>query len=163
MQLIVRLHRWSHLARNRGLRPLSRLIDGVSRLLFAAAVPGRARIAKSVHFHHSGLGVVINGASVIEDDCEIGVHVVLGGKTPLAGAPHLEKGVIVHAGAQIIGPIRIGAGSVIAANAVVLDDVPANSMVAGIPAIVKRSAIDSRLYRHAAPADHPCAAVLLSQ
>ncbi|OBZ96085.1 hypothetical protein ADU59_06860 [Pararhizobium polonicum] len=133
------------------LRLLSRAAEGVIRVLFQASIPARAQIAKSVFFHHSGLGVVINRLSVIEDDCEIGVHVVLGGKAPTIGAPHLEKGVIVHAGARIIGPIRIGAGSVVAANAVVTKDVPPNSLVAGVPAVVKRSDIDNKMYRHDAP------------
>ncbi len=130
---------------------LPRLFELAIRIFFQASIPGRARIARSVFFHHSGLGVVINGLSVIEADCEIGVHVVLGGKAPIVGAPHLEKGVIVHAGAKIIGPIRIGAGSVVAANAVVTSDVPPNSLVAGVPAVVKRSDIDNRMYRHDAP------------
>ena len=103
-------------------------------------------------FHHSGLGVVINNASVIEEGCEIGVHVVLGGRAPTVGAPHLERDVIVHAGAKIIGPIRIGRGSVVAANAVVLEDMPPHSLIAGVPAIAKRRDIDSSAYHHAPPA-----------
>jgi len=130
---------------------LPRLFELAIRLFFQASIPGRAKIARSVFFHHSGLGVVINGLSVIEENCEIGVHVVLGGRAPIVGAPHLEKGVIVHAGAKIIGPIRIGAGSVVAANAVVISDVPPNSLVAGVPAAVKRSGIDNKMYRHDAP------------
>lgn len=151
MQLITRLHALSHALHHRRLRAGSRLLDGLSRLFFAASVPGRARIARSVFFHHSGIGVVINGASVIEERCEIGVHVVLGGRAPVIGAPHLEPDVIVHAGARIIGPIRIGRGCVVAANAVVLEDMPARSLVAGVPARVKRSGIDNSAYRHDAP------------
>ncbi len=131
-----------------GATPLSRAIDIATRMLFAASVPGRARIGKNVFFHHSGLGVVVNGASVIDDDCEIGVHVVLGGRTPLVGAPHLERGVIVHSGARIIGPVTIGERSVVGANAVVLKDVPPRSLVVGVPAEVKRSDIDKANYRH---------------
>ncbi len=151
MQAITRLHQLSHACHRRGFRIGARLIDGLSRLAFAASVPGRARIARSTFFHHSGIGVVINGASVIEENCEIGVHVVLGGRAPIVGAPHLEPDVIVHAGARIIGPIRIGRGSVVAANAVVLEDMPPRSLVAGVPAKVRRSDIDNSAYRHDAP------------
>ncbi|MCW2318654.1 serine O-acetyltransferase [Rhodoblastus acidophilus] len=146
LQLIKRLHLASRALDARGLRLPSRLIDGVSRILFAASIPGQAKIGGNVFFHHSGLGVVINRASVIEDDCEIGVHVVLGGKAPTLGAPHLERGVIVHAGARLIGPIRIGEGSVVGANAVVLEDVPPHSLVVGVPGVVKRDGIDTRAY-----------------
>lgn len=148
MALINCIHALSHAAWSHKLRPLSRLLDLVSRVLTAASVPGRARIESGVFFHHGGLGVVINGLAVIEADCEIGVHVVLGGKAPIIGAPHLDRGVIVHAGAKLIGPIRIGAGSVVAANAVVTADVPPRCLVAGIPATVKRVGIDNRAYRH---------------
>lgn len=146
MQLISILHSVSHAFYARGIKIISRLTDLVSRILFAAAVPGRAKIGKNVFFHHSGLGVVINGASVIEDDCEIGVHVVLGGKAPIVGAPHLCRGVIVHAGARLIGPITIGEGSVIGANAVVLEDVPPQSLVVGVPGVIKRTEINNTSY-----------------
>lgn len=129
------------------LAPLARVIDGLVRLGFSASIPGQAKIAPDVFFHHSGIGVVINNHSVIESGCEIGVGVVLGGRAPIVGAPHLEPNVIVHAGAKIIGPIRVGRGSVIAANAVVLEDVPAGSLVAGVPGVIKRTGLDTEGYR----------------
>lgn len=147
VQGIMRLVRLSQRLRRGPLAPLGRVVDLVVRVGFSAAIPGRARIAPDVFFHHSGIGVVVNGASVIEHGCEIGVGVVLGGRAPEPGAPHLEPDVIVHAGAKLIGPIRIGRGSVIAANAVVLEDVPAGSLVAGMPGAVKRSGIDIERYR----------------
>lgn len=150
MQRISALHSLSHRAHAQGWRRLARLLDGAIRLVFGAAIPAEARIAPDVFFHHSGLGVVINGRSIIEPGCEIGTHVVLGGRSPLAGAPILERNVIVHAGAKIVGPVRIGANSVIACNAVVLSDVPPGTLVAGMPAVVKKSGIDISAYRHVA-------------
>ncbi|MGZ3306393.1 MAG: serine O-acetyltransferase [Asticcacaulis sp.] len=125
----------------------ARFFEGIIRLLFQASIPGQAKIAPTVFFHHSGIGVVINRHSVIEENCEIGVHVVLGGKSPLPGAPHLEPGVIVHAGAKLIGPIRIGAGSVVAANAVVTKDVPPRCLVAGVPAVIKKENLDPQYHK----------------
>ncbi|WP_426032198.1 serine O-acetyltransferase [Caulobacter sp. DWP3-1-3b2] len=148
MAILNQIQRLSNRLHKVKLSPLSRLLDGVSRFVFSASVPGRAEIGKGVFFHHGGLGVVINNRSVIGDDCEIGVHVVLGGKAPIVGAPRLGRGVIVHAGAKIIGPVTIGDGVIIAANAVVVEDVPPRCMVAGVPATIKRRDIDARLYRH---------------
>ncbi|PZR32159.1 serine O-acetyltransferase [Caulobacter segnis] len=148
MALLNTIQRLSHRLYGAKLAPLGRALDGLSRLMFAASVPGRAKIGRNVFFHHGGLGVVINNRATIGDDCEIGVHVVLGGKAPIIGAPTLERGVIVHAGARLIGPITIGEGSIVAANAVVIEDVPARCVVAGVPAVVKRRDIDNRLYRH---------------
>jgi len=136
------------------MKPLARICDGVSRVLFAASIPGRASIGKNVFFHHSGLGVVINAASVIGDNCEIGVHVVLGGQSSISGAPHLCQGVIVYAGAKLLGPIEIGEGAVVAANSVVLENVTPHTLVAGVPAIVKKTGLNGDQYRHDYLADN---------
>ena len=138
MQLITRLHRISALFHRAGLRGFSRSVDGLIRLVFSAVVPGRAQIGERVFFGHSGLGLVLNESCIIGDDCFFGVHVVLGGNGEDEGAPHLEAGVRVLAGAAILGPVRIGAGATIAAGAVVISDVPAGALVAGVPAKIKR-------------------------
>jgi serine O-acetyltransferase len=143
LQAILRLHHISHALHVRGFSTLSRCVDVIIRLGFAAAIPGAATIGKNVFFHHGGIGVVLNKRVIIEEGCEIGVHVVLD-----SGACHLQKNVVVHAGAKIIGSITIGEGSVIAANAVVIADMPAGCLIAGIPAIVKRTDIDVTLHKH---------------
>lgn len=148
MALLNQIQRLSNRLYKAKLAPAGRILDGISRFIFSASVPGRAEIGRAVFFHHGGLGVVINNRAVIKDDCEIGVHVVLGGKAPIIGAPRLERGVIVHAGARVIGPVTVGEGAIVAANAVVVEDVPPRCMVAGVPAVVKRRDIDNRLYRH---------------
>lgn len=150
VQTICALHSLSHHAFARGWRRSARLLDGMIRIAFGAAIPAEARIGAGVFFHHSGLGVVINRQAVIGPGCEIGAHVVLGGRSPLKGAPYLEKNVIVHSGAKIIGPVRIGENALIACNSVVLTDVPPNVLVAGVPAIVKKTGINISDYRHVA-------------
>lgn len=138
MQMIARLHRMSALLDRAGFRGLSRAVDGIIRLVFSAVVPGRTKIGRRVFFGHSGLGLVLNENCIIGDDCFFGVHVVLGGNGEDEGAPQLESGVRVLAGATILGPVRIGAGATVAAGAVVLSDVPAGALVAGVPAQIKR-------------------------
>ena len=146
MQGIVRLQRLANRFHENGVPLLPRALEIVIRLVFGAALPAAAKLAPSTFLGHGGLGVVINAASVIGERCNIDVHVVLGGRDGGSGAPVLEDDVIVSAGAKLIGPIRIGRGSLVAANAVVLSDVPPASMVAGVPAIVKRSNIDIKSY-----------------
>jgi serine O-acetyltransferase len=148
MQVILLLHQLSSRCDACGFALVARFADRVTRIVFAASIPGRAKIGRNVFFHHSGLGVVINRESIIEDSCEIGVHVVLGGGGHTRGAPYLERNVIVHAGAKIIGPVRVGEGAVVAANAVVLENVPARTLAAGVPAAIKRFGIDNSTYRH---------------
>jgi serine O-acetyltransferase len=148
MQFLVRIHKCSRWLAKRRLRPLSRIIDGMIRVLFAARIPAQASIDPSVHFSHNALAVVVTQEAVIGARCLIGMHVLLGSRWPLPGGPVLEEDVVVHAGAKIIGPVRIGRGSVIGANAVVLSDIPPYSLAVGVPAIIKKSAIDISEYRN---------------
>lgn len=127
-------------------RPLSRLLVIFIRVVFGGAIAAEAKIHRSVHFGHSGLGVVINAAAVIGPNVMIGTHVVLGGKAPIKGAPIIHQGAIIHAGAKIIGPITVGEGAVVAANAVVVRDVAPRTLVGGVPAKVIKSSIELSNY-----------------
>jgi serine O-acetyltransferase len=82
------------------------------------------------------MGVVIGETSEIADDCSIYHGVTLGGTTITDKGkrhPTLEEGVIIGAGAKVLGPITIGSGSKVGSNAVVVKDVPAGATVVGIP------------------------------
>jgi serine O-acetyltransferase len=116
-------------------------------VLFAARIPAQASIDSTVHFSHNALAVVVTQEAEIGPRCLIGMHVLLGSRWPQPGGPVLEADVVVHAGAKIIGPVRIGQGSVIGANAVVLKDVPPFSLAVGVPAVIKKSAINVDDYR----------------
>ena len=116
------------------LKFFSRLIVILIRLVYGAHLPAEATIHRSVHFGHKALAVVINKDCIIEEGCFVGTHVVLGGKSPVKGAPHLEPYAIVHAGTIVIGPITIGRNAVVGANSVVTKDVPSGWTVAGVPA-----------------------------
>ncbi|MFZ5472906.1 MAG: serine O-acetyltransferase, partial [Pseudomonadota bacterium] len=82
------------------------------------------------------MGVVIGETAEIGDDCTLYHGVTLGGTSWQKGKRHptLENGVIVGAGAKILGPITLGAGAKIGSNAVVVKDVPAGATAVGIPA-----------------------------
>ncbi len=102
---------------------------------YGIELPYDVQLGRRVKFEHQG-AVVIHGNSVIGDDCVIRQGVTLGNRRPEQHdqAPRLGKGVSVGAGAKILGPVHVGDGAIIGANAVVLQDVPAGCTVVGIPA-----------------------------
>jgi serine O-acetyltransferase len=101
--------------------------------------PG-ARIGRRFFIDH-GMGVVIGETSEVGDDVLIYHGVTLGGRSSRTGKRHptVEDGVTIGTGARVLGPIVIGARSQIGANAVVVKDVPADSVAVGVPARVRAS------------------------
>jgi serine acetyltransferase len=111
------------------------------RNLYGIELPYSAKIGRRVVFEHQH-GIVVHGQTVIGDDCIIRQGVTLGIRSMdrLTEAPVLGRGVNVGAGAKIIGPVQVGDGASIGANAVVLKDVPAGALAIGVPAkLVPRS------------------------
>ncbi|MGL6107383.1 serine O-acetyltransferase [Romboutsia sp.] len=114
------------------------------RIVFACDIYYTAHIDESVELIHNGLGVVIHPKSKISKGCKIYQNVTLGGNGKIVngekinlGGPKLEEDVTVFAGACVLGPIVIGKGAIVGANAVVTKDVPPNSLAVGVPAVVK--------------------------
>jgi serine O-acetyltransferase len=90
---------------------------------------------------HDANGLILNPFTVIGDDCIIHHQVTIGKlKLPASeGSPRLGDGVVVGAGAKILGNVTIGTGARIGANAVVLQDVPAGATAVGVPARIVQS------------------------
>jgi serine O-acetyltransferase len=134
MIFVYRISRWLHL---RGVPLLPTILKGFNRILFSIALPPSAQVGKGVLFGYHGLGIVVHANAVIGDRVKISPNVVIGGRGGgKRGVPLVESDVVIGAGACILGAITLGKGSVIGANSVVLDDVPAGAVVAGIPARV---------------------------
>jgi serine O-acetyltransferase len=128
-------HRMAHAAWDRGWRVLGRFLSHLGRLLTGIEIHPGARIGRRVFIDH-GMGVVIGETSEVGDDVTLYQGVTLGGTSLEQGKRHptLEEGVIVGAGAKILGPLVVGAHARVGSNAVVLKPVPAGATVVGIPA-----------------------------
>ena len=121
---------------------IARIISQFSRFLTGIEIHPRAKIGKNLFIDH-GMGVVIGETSEIGDNVTIYHAVTLGGSSPSIDSerqrhekrhPTIGNDVVIGSGAQIIGPIKVGNNARIAANAVVVKDVPENATMVGIPA-----------------------------
>lgn len=128
-------HRLSHRLWNWNLKWLARLSSALARWFTGVEIHPGARIGRRVFIDH-GMGVVIGETAELGDDCTLYHGVTLGGTSWQKGKRHptLEPGVIIGAGAKVLGPITIGAGAKIGSNAVVVKDVPPGATAVGIPA-----------------------------
>jgi serine O-acetyltransferase len=113
---------------------LPRLIYVFNRLVFSVVLPPSVAVGRDVHFGYSGLGIVIHARCKIGDRVKIAPLVTLDGRSGPYDVPEVENDVEIGARAKVVGPVRLGWGSKIGANAVVLQDVPAGATVVGIPA-----------------------------
>ena len=134
-------HRLWHALWRRELRFVARMGSQITRWLTGIEIHPGARIGRRFFIDH-GMGVVIGETAEIGDDVMLYHGVTLGGRTREQGKRHptLEDGVSVGAGAKILGPVRIGAHSVVGANAVVTKDAPSDSILVGVPAKPRRRA-----------------------
>jgi serine O-acetyltransferase len=118
-----------------GFTTLARMLSNLARTLTGIEIHPGATIGHRVFIDH-GMGVVIGETAEVGDDCTIYQGVTLGG-TSLNRAkrhPTLHRGVVVSAGAKVLGPFTVGANARIGANSVVIKEVPAGATAVGIPA-----------------------------
>ncbi len=129
------MHRISHRLWQWRLFWLARLLSHIARFLTGIEIHPGATIGRRFFIDH-GMGVVIGETAEIGDDVTLYHGVTLGGTSWKEGKRHptLGKGVVVGAGAKILGPILIGDGAKIGSNAVVVKNVPVGATAAGIPA-----------------------------
>jgi serine O-acetyltransferase len=127
-------HRFDHWLWNHGLRLLARWMSQVARWLTGIEIHPAARIGRRLFIDH-GMGVVIGETSIVGDDVTLYQGVTLGGTGKEKGKRHptIGNGVVVGAGAKVLGDITIGDNSRIGAGSVVLRNVPENSTVVGVP------------------------------
>ena len=138
----VFFHKFAHLFHVAGFDLIARIISQTIRFFTGIEIHPGAKIGKNLFIDH-GMGVVIGETSEIGDNVTIYHAVTLGGSSPSIDSerqrhekrhPTIGNDVVIGSGAQIIGPVNVGNGARIAANAVVVKDVPENATMVGIPA-----------------------------
>jgi len=134
----IAIHRLASPLFRKGFFVLARWLSHLARWLTGIEIHPGATIGRRVFIDH-GMGVVIGETAQVGDDCTIYQGVTLGGTALERGAkrhPTLEQGVVVGAGAKVLGPFTVGAGARVGSNSVVIKAVPAGATAVGIPARV---------------------------
>ena len=132
-------HRLSHrMWQEPRLRLLARLLSQTARAVTGVEIHPGAQLGRRLFIDH-GMGVVIGETAVVGDDVLLFHGVTLGGRSMRRGKRHptLGDNVTVGAGAKVLGPVQIGSGAQIGANAVVITDVPPDYVAVGIPAKIR--------------------------
>ena len=138
------IHRIARTLWDMRLRWAGRFVSHLGRFLTGIEIHPGATVGRRVFIDH-GMGVVIGQTAEIGDDCTLYHGVTLGG-TSLSGGkrhPTLGKGVVIGAGAKVLGPIFVGDGAKIGSNAVVVKEVPPGATVVGVPGRVVEGDGDS--------------------
>jgi serine O-acetyltransferase len=155
----VMWHRMSHWLWRHRLRVLGRFSSHIARWLTGIEIHPAAKLGRRFVIDH-GMGVVIGETAEVGDDCYFYHQVTLGVARASGGGkrhPSVGNNVIIGAGAKVLGPIRVGNNARVGSNAVVLDNVPDDTTVVGIPARpVDRKATRDRKVPGFDPYGIPC-------
>ncbi|MCI7742451.1 MAG: serine O-acetyltransferase [Clostridiales bacterium] len=148
----VRAHRKAHWCYEHGLKFMARLISQRSRHRTGIEIHPGAKIGKRLVIDH-GMGIVIGETAEIGNDCLIYHGVTLGGTGKDVGKRHptIGNNVLIGTGAKVLGPFKVGDNSRIAANSVVLSEIPPNSTAVGVPARVVK--VDGRKVNYVGDVD----------
>lgn len=141
VMIVYRFGRWRYRVRPAVARKICSLIYKflfkLIQIVTGIELPCEAKVGRNFVIDHFG-GIIVSGFTEFGDNCRIRNGVVIGlRRTDDHYAPIIGNNVDIGSGAKLLGPIRIGDNTIIGANAVVLCDVPADSIAVGVPALVK--------------------------
>lgn len=130
----IQMHRIAHFLYRHKLYFIARLISHINRFLTGIEIHPGAQIGAGVFIDH-GMGVVIGETAVVKDNVTLYQGVVLGGTGKEKGKRHptIEEGAVIASGAKVLGSFTVGKNAKVGAGAVVLNCVPDNSTVVGVP------------------------------
>lgn len=131
----IQVHRVAHFLWNKGRRDLALYLQSRNSEVFGVDIHPACVMGKGIMFDHA-TGIVIGETTIIEDDVSIMQSVTLGGTGNEQGDRHpkIRSGVLISAGAKVLGNIEVGRSAKVGAGSVVLRDVPAHTTVVGVPA-----------------------------
>lgn len=136
--------RIAHLLKLRGgvWKRLGHIFELINFVIYSNHISANIQIGKKTRFEHHGLGCVVHENAIIGENCKIFQNVTIGARWPSNcsddGVPIIGNNVQIGCGAALLGKIHIGDGAVIGANAVVITDIPNNTLAVGVPAECKR-------------------------
>ena len=122
------LYRVSHALWKAHIPLLPHLLARLHRLLSGAVVPPSCTIGHGSKLAYGGRGVVIHARAVVGRDCVISPGVVIGGRSGYSDVPHIGDRVLLWPGAKVLGPVVVGDGAQVGANAVLIESAPAGSI-----------------------------------
>lgn len=137
--MMMAIWKISHKCDEWGIPLIPRICYVFNRIFFSAVIPPSVKLGTGVHLGYRGLGIIIHRRAVIGNNVLIGAHVTIGGRSSHHNVPIIEDDVVIGNGAKVLGPITIGRGAQIGANAVVITDIPPGALAVGVPArIIER-------------------------
>jgi len=120
----------------------ARAITRFSELVFHCYLPFTAEIGEGFQVGYHGIGVVVHARARLGRNVFMGPGAIVGGRSQSANVPQIGDNVYIAAGAKVLGDLEVGDGCVIGANAVVIQSIPARSIVAGVPARIIRENVN---------------------
>lgn len=126
-----RIGHWFHAW---GVPALPKLCTIMGQIVFGSYIPAECHIGKNVKVAYGGAGLVIHRRAKIGNDCLLSPGVIIGGRAGYERVPNIGAGVQLFPGAKVLGPITIGDGAIIGANAVVVEDVGNNQVMVAVKA-----------------------------
>lgn len=142
---VISFYRLSRRLYDKGFFRTSKFITRVGFLIFNSHIPGSAKIGKYSKASYGGSGVIIHKDAIVGERVLFGQGTTIGRQLDPSGVPRVGDDVYISTGAKILGDVRVGNNVIIGANAVVIRDVPDNSVVAGVPAKLIKT-LDQPIY-----------------
>lgn len=127
----INKYRRAHWLYEHGFKLLSRLYELRIYQAHNSFIPASAQIGEGTVFGYKGIGVIVHKRAVIGKNCIIGTNVTIGGRSGHYEVPKIGDNVDISTGAKVLGPITVGDGCVIGANAVVIKDCPPHTVWGG--------------------------------